>query len=59
MRVPFHQVFNINPNGSMSTRMTVRIGMATMSPGVSFSAGAIISGVNLFAIQGKDLEVEK
>ena len=59
MRVSFDQVFQDNGNGSYTPMGIVKIGGATMSPGVTFSSGVSFSGVNIAKYAGKDLEVEK
>lgn len=58
MRVPFSEVFQINPDGSISPRTTVIIGAVTMTPGVSFGRGVSFAGVELAALIGHDLEIE-
>lgn len=58
MRVPFSQVFRVNPNGSVSPKTTVVFGGVTMGPGVSFGKGAFFGGVEITAHIGKDLEIE-
>jgi translation elongation factor EF-1alpha len=58
MRVPFSDVFEINPNGSVSPRTRVRIGGVTMGSGVSFGRGAFFGGVELASYIEHDLEIE-
>ncbi len=59
MRVRFHQVFQVNANGSVSPLMPVHVKGVTMSPGVSFRAGVSFGGLDIAALRGKDLEVEQ
>ena len=59
MRVSFYQVFNVNPDGSVSPKVTVAIGGVTMGPGVAFQRGVAFAGVEIAAHVGKDLEVEQ
>lgn len=59
MRVSFDQVFQTNPNGSITPRCGVRIGGVTMGPGVTFTRGVSFSGVDIANYEGHDLEVEK
>jgi hypothetical protein len=59
MRVPFSQLFQVNSDGSVSPKAPVHINGVTMGPGVSFGRGVSFGGVELAALQGKDLEVEQ
>jgi hypothetical protein len=59
MRVSFDQVFQTNPNGSVSPKMTVVIGGVTMTPGVSFTTGVSFGGLDVASLKGKDLEVDQ
>ena len=59
MRVPYSQIFQVNPNGSVTPRMQVQIGGVTMGPGVAFGGGVSFGGVDLAAMKGKDIEVEQ
>jgi hypothetical protein len=58
MRVPYDQVFAVNPDGSVSPKVAVRIGGIQMGPGVAFGRGVQFAGLDLAAIRGCDLEVE-
>ena len=55
MRVSFDQVFQTNPNGSITPRCGVRIGGVTMGPGVTFTRGVSFSGVDIANYEGHDL----
>ena len=59
MRVPFHQVFQVNADGSVSPLMSVHVNGVTMSPGVSLGTGVSFGGLDIAAIRGKDPEVEQ
>lgn len=59
MRVPFNQVFQTNANGSISPRTTVHVNGVTMTPGVTFNRGVSFGGLDIAAIQGKDLDIEQ
>ncbi len=59
MRVSFQQIFQTNPDGSYSPKGLVRVGSATMSPGVSFGSGVTFSGFNIATYAGHDLEIEQ
>jgi hypothetical protein len=59
MRVAFSQVFQVSSDGMVSPKVPVQINGVMMSPGVSFGGGVLFGGVNLAALQGKDLEVEQ
>ena len=58
MRVPYSQVFQVNPDGSVSPRVAVHINGVQMGPGVAFGGGVSFGGVDLAALKGKDLDVE-
>jgi hypothetical protein len=57
MRVPFRDLFEVRPNGMIAPKVPVKIGGSQMSPGTAIGSGKI-AGVDLRAIQGRDLEVE-
>lgn len=59
MRVRFSDIFEINPNGTMTPKTQVHLRGVTMHPGVAFSTGVSFGGVDLGAFAGKDLEVEQ
>lgn len=59
MRVPFSSVFNQNSDGSISPKVTVRVGGVSMGPGVSFGKGVQMGGVDIASHAGKDLEIDK
>lgn len=58
MRVPFDSVFQSNPDGSISPRVSVSINGITMTPGVFFTGGVSFGGVDIASLRGKDLEVD-
>lgn len=59
MEIGFWEVFQENPNGSISPRTTIRVGGVTLSPGVSFTRGVTFGGVDFFNYYGMDLEVDE
>ena len=59
MRVPFVEVFQKNPNGSITPRAPVKIGGVTMGPGVTFTRGVATSGIDIANYEGHILEVEQ
>ena len=59
MRVPFSEVFKVNPGGAVSPRLRVRFGGFTLTPGVAATAGISFGGVNLTKLIDRDLEVEQ
>ncbi len=59
MRVSFSDVFDTNPNGSVTPKAPVKINGMTMGPGVVFTSGVSFGGVDLTALADKDLEVEQ
>ncbi|KKR43080.1 hypothetical protein A2356_01985 [Candidatus Nomurabacteria bacterium RIFOXYB1_FULL_39_16] len=56
MRYKFTEVFQKNPNGSISPKIPVQIGGVTMSPGVAFTSGVSFSGVDIAQYQDKDID---
>ena len=54
--VEYNQVFTINPNGTISPRIPVRIGGITMGPGVSFGSGVLIGGLNLIEFKNRNIQ---
>lgn len=58
MRIRFWEVFEENPNGSISPRTTIKVGGVILSPGVSFTKGVTFGGVDFFNYYGMDLEVD-
>lgn len=59
MRVSFNEVFQTNPDGSISPRSVVCVGGVTMSPGVAFTQGVSFGGLDLASLGGRDLEIEQ
>lgn len=59
MRVPFSQVFQINPDGSVSPKVPVHINGVSMGVGVSFTQGVSFGGFDITTIKGRDLDIEK
>ncbi len=60
MRMPFSELFSINPDGRLTPRVRVKLGPVTMGPGGAQIPPSTVSfgGVKLIEIQGCDLEVE-
>lgn len=58
MRVSFNTVFTQHPNGELEPRQRVRVGGVEFGPGVRFSKGVIIGGIDFTQFIGQDLEVE-
>ena len=56
MRYKFTEVFQKNPNSSISPKIPVQIGGVTMSPGVAFTSGVSFSGVDIAQYQDKDID---
>lgn len=55
-RFKYHDVFQINTNGSISPRVPVSIGGISMGPGVSFGNGVFFSGINLANFVNNDIQ---
>jgi len=59
MRINFHEIFNLNADGSIASKeRTIRIGGVQFVPGVKFK-NVSFSGVNLSKFVGRDLEVRE
>jgi len=58
-RIAYSEIFQINPDGSVSPRMPVQIGGVRMGPGVSFNQGAYFAGIDIAAMKGKNIEIER
>lgn len=56
MRVPFTQVFETNPDGSVFSKVHLRIGSVDIPPGFPLSSVSL-AGIDLRAAKGRDLEV--
>ena len=60
MRIAFSELFTVNPaTGQVSPKRAVQVGGITMQPGVFFTPGVIMAGVDIAANVGRDLEVEQ
>ncbi len=58
MRVPFNTVFIQYPNAELEPRQRVRVGGVEFGPGVKFSRGVAIGGIDFTQFVERDLEVE-
>ncbi len=59
-RLHFWNLFELNSNGSLTPRKTIRVGGITFGPGVSFSKGVLFSGIDFFKYSNNDIAaVEK
>ena len=59
MRVRFHDVFHVHPDGSVAPRMPVVVGGVQLTPGVEFGSRVRIGNVHFASVAGRDLEVEE
>ncbi|HUR64389.1 MAG TPA: hypothetical protein VM241_07905 [Candidatus Thermoplasmatota archaeon] len=58
MRVPFGKVFTMNPDGSITPKVPIRIGGVHREPGSEFGARVRLGTIVDFAsLRGQDLEV--
>lgn len=59
MHINFHEIFNVNLDGSISSReKTIRIGGVQFGPGARFK-NVSFGGVDLSQYIGRDFEVRK
>lgn len=57
MRINFHSIFNVNSDGSISSKeKTIRIGGVQFGPGARFN-NVSFGGINSSVLIGRDLEV--
>lgn len=59
MRYQFDQLFQQNPNGSLTPIRPVNINGITFGPGVSFGPGVIFGGVNIFDFLNAAIEADE
>jgi hypothetical protein len=61
MRVPFLQVFQLNPDGSVTPRVSVHVGRAILEPGTSFPPRGVAfgGGFDFAVLVGHDLEIQQ
>ncbi len=57
-RTRFFSLFRQLPNGKLTPRRVLNINEVTIGPGVSIGPGALIGGLDLFKILGRDLSFE-
>ncbi|MHB8261771.1 MAG: hypothetical protein ACYDCN_15305 [Bacteroidia bacterium] len=58
-RLKFFDVFQKNPDGSLTPRYVINVGGVTFGPGVAFGQGVSFGGVNFFQYQNNDVAIEK
>jgi hypothetical protein len=59
MRYNFDEIFDENVDGSLTPRRTIRIGGATIGPGLTFRQGVNFSGIDFFQIRGRAIEANE
>lgn len=57
-RINFNAVFLRSPDGSLEPRQRIRVGGVEFGPGVRFTRGVALGGVDFTLFVGRDLEVE-
>jgi hypothetical protein len=55
----FFQIFQQNPDGSLSPTRVININGVTFGPGVAFNKGVLFGGVNLYDFFGLDVAAEE
>lgn len=58
-RYAFDRIFRINPDGSLSPKMVVKVNSITIGPGVSFGHGVSFGGVDLTMYRNFDIAAEE
>lgn len=56
-KVTFDSIFIQHSDGRIEPRQTIRIGGVTVGPGVYFSPGVALGGIDLTQFIGHDLEI--
>ena len=57
--VSFDTVFMQHPDGSLEPRQPIRVGGVSFGPGVRFSSGVTIAGIDFTLFRGHNLEVRE
>lgn len=57
-RVSFWDLFQPNPDGSISPKQSVKIAGVVLNPTTQYKRGILFSGWDLFQYYGRDLGVE-
>lgn len=55
----FDELFQINPNNTISPKRRIEISGVTLSPGVASGTGVLYGGVSLFTLQGKKILIDE
>jgi hypothetical protein len=58
MVAKFNQIFKTNDNGSISPIYITQVGGVTMNPGVAFTPGVSMGGLDIASYKGHDLLVD-
>jgi hypothetical protein len=56
--VPFDSIFQVDLNGNLTTKHTIRLNGITVAPGVGIPKGANVGGVTLSMFAGRDFQVK-
>lgn len=54
-RFGFFEVFQQNPDGSLTPKISLHLNGITFGPGVSFSRGVVFGGIDFFQFFGKPI----
>jgi len=57
-RLQFSAIFQENDDGSLEPRQRIRVGGVEFGPGVRFTTGVALGGIDFTQFRGRDLEVE-
>lgn len=58
-RLKFFDIFQQNPDGSLTPKRVIQVGGITFGPGVAFGRGVSFGGVDFFQYQNNDVAVEE
>ena len=59
MRFNFSEVFQENPDNTITPKKNIRIGGATFGPQITFGPGVSFGGVNIFDFRGLAIEADE
>lgn len=57
-RLNFDSVFTVHDDGAVEPRQRIRVGGVTLGPGVRFTRGVSIGGIDFTQFIDRELEVE-
>ena len=59
MEYKFNEIFQENPNGTLTPIRTIRLGSATLGSSVTFGTGVSFDGINVFDFKNFAIEADE